>query len=389
MHLLEQYSLATGAKISSPFILEKFYPLPFDKFITIQNSSGMSGKNYDYFNEVLQLLKPILDKYNINIIHLGLKDDSELPFVYRLCGLTNLGQSAYVIKRGLLHLGNDSSLMHFASGLDKPIVSLFSVSPPSVCGPFFNKNSKIICLEPEFPERTKYSYNPDENPKMVNTIKIERVVNSVLELLNIEENVNIESLYVGRSYKAQIFELIPNIVIDPQQFPNQLFNIRSDLFFDEKNIYDNLSLRKCAIVTKKVLNLDILKQLKQNIEQIIIEIVNDDLLDFIKEIHKTSIKYVLVTFETGESLNQLKFKFLNFNPIIPLIKGKKTEIKSINLINKSTYFATNKVILSNGKIYPSQSHWENNIEASQFNKIIDNNTFWEELEYFYLYNKTN
>ena len=33
MHILEQYSLACGVKIKKPFIFEKFFPLPFSKYI--------------------------------------------------------------------------------------------------------------------------------------------------------------------------------------------------------------------------------------------------------------------------------------------------------------------------------------------------------------------
>ena len=35
MHLIEQYALATGAKIDKPFIETSFYPLPFDKYIVV------------------------------------------------------------------------------------------------------------------------------------------------------------------------------------------------------------------------------------------------------------------------------------------------------------------------------------------------------------------
>jgi hypothetical protein len=51
-HLLETYSLQTGAKISKPFIIKNFYPVP-EKYITIHNSSGMGAKNYDYFQDVI------------------------------------------------------------------------------------------------------------------------------------------------------------------------------------------------------------------------------------------------------------------------------------------------------------------------------------------------
>jgi hypothetical protein len=62
MHLVETYSLSTGSKIKKPFIHKKFFPLPFEKYITIQNSSGMQGKCYDYFQEVVNFVYEDLEK---------------------------------------------------------------------------------------------------------------------------------------------------------------------------------------------------------------------------------------------------------------------------------------------------------------------------------------
>jgi len=56
MHLLETYALTTGSKIKKPFILKKYFPLPFERYVTIQNSSGMPGKCYDYFQEVIDFI---------------------------------------------------------------------------------------------------------------------------------------------------------------------------------------------------------------------------------------------------------------------------------------------------------------------------------------------
>ncbi len=37
MHLVEQYSLVTGAKINKPFIETSYYPIPFEKYIVVEN----------------------------------------------------------------------------------------------------------------------------------------------------------------------------------------------------------------------------------------------------------------------------------------------------------------------------------------------------------------
>mgnify|MGYP006173706677 CR=1 FL=1 len=75
MKLLELYSLATGLRIGQQYLVETFYPLPFDRYVTIQGGSGMQSKNYPYYGEVLGLLLPALKVAGIHVVQLGGKDD--------------------------------------------------------------------------------------------------------------------------------------------------------------------------------------------------------------------------------------------------------------------------------------------------------------------------
>ena len=77
MHLLERYALSCSVKIDKPAIEEQFYPLTQDRFIVLHASSGMQSKNYDYYNEVVDLIKPYLDRENIKILQIGSEDDQE------------------------------------------------------------------------------------------------------------------------------------------------------------------------------------------------------------------------------------------------------------------------------------------------------------------------
>ena len=60
MHLIERYASACGVKISRPYIYDKYFPLPFDKYITFQPYSKYDSKNYDYWDEVILLILPYL-----------------------------------------------------------------------------------------------------------------------------------------------------------------------------------------------------------------------------------------------------------------------------------------------------------------------------------------
>ena len=71
-HLLEKYALQTGSKIGKPFVYETFFPIPFEKFITFQAQSiKFPSKEYDYIQDVIDFIAPILEKSNIKIIQLG------------------------------------------------------------------------------------------------------------------------------------------------------------------------------------------------------------------------------------------------------------------------------------------------------------------------------
>jgi ADP-heptose:LPS heptosyltransferase len=167
MHLLETYALSTGSRIGKPFILKKFFPVKFDKYITVQNSSGMPSKCYDYFQEVIDFLLPILNKYNIGIVQIGGKEDQPLQNVELLQGATNINQTAHIISNAILHLGNDSFAIHMASAFGIKNVGLYSITLPEIAGAYFNKEYSISL----YPDNEKPSFNPNESPKRINKIK--------------------------------------------------------------------------------------------------------------------------------------------------------------------------------------------------------------------------
>jgi ADP-heptose:LPS heptosyltransferase len=148
MHLLETYALATGSKIKKPFINKKFFPVPFEKYITIQNSSGMQGKCYDYFQDVVDFIHEDLEKIGYKIIQIGSKDDRALKHVFHLQGQTNINQTAFILENSKLHVGNDSFAIHMCSAFGVPLIGLYSVSSPEIAGPFWKDNNQN-CLTPE------------------------------------------------------------------------------------------------------------------------------------------------------------------------------------------------------------------------------------------------
>ena len=68
MRLLDTYATNTGSKIDKPFIYTKYFPLPLEKYITLQAQTPYDSRNYSYWQEVLEIIRPYLSKENIHIV---------------------------------------------------------------------------------------------------------------------------------------------------------------------------------------------------------------------------------------------------------------------------------------------------------------------------------
>lgn len=394
MHILETYSLLSSAKIDKPFIVEQFYPLP-DKYITIHGASGMPAKNWDYFQDLLDEIHEPLKLAGYEILQIGSKDDKKLEFCQHLLGLTSINQTAYILKNSSLHIGNDSFAIHICSANNIPVIGLYSISPPSVCGPYW-KSSNQICLESKYDG--KPSYNPNENPKVVNTIKLETIINSISKLLNIKLP-KIETLQIGYRYLAQIVELIPNKILNPKFAPEVIINIRADLLenLDENIILTNIKLRKCSlIINKEFKNLGALQSLKENLVMLfydITDIIPD--INFIEKLNNVGLKPTIVSRKNNkEKMDIIKLDILDWNiKIITQIPDEEKIKEARHKIekNNNVFFKSNRIILSDEKIYLTIEHWRNKINTTnKFQKIteeININKFLEEEQFLYLYTK--
>ena len=170
MHLIEQYALSCGVKIDQPHIETSFFPVASNKYITVHASSGMASKNYDYYNDVIELILPYLKQENIDIIQIGERDDAKLNHCEHLNGSTTIRQTSYIIENSELHFGNDSFSAHVASGFNKKIVCLYSILYKECCKPYWGDPENQILLETDR-KGLKPSFSNQELPKTVNFIK--------------------------------------------------------------------------------------------------------------------------------------------------------------------------------------------------------------------------
>jgi hypothetical protein len=397
MHLLETYALSTGSKITKPFIIKKYFPLPTNKYITIQNSSGMSGKCYDYFQDVIDFLYEKLNILGYQIIQIGSKEDKPLQRVFHLQGQTDINQTAFILNNSSLHIGNDSFAIHMCSAFGVPLIGLYSVSSPQIAGPFW-KNKKQICLTPS---NWRPSFNPNENPKKVNEIKIEKIIQSIETILFDKIETNVHTLHIGEEYNKYLIETVANQIIPPEAFKGQILNIRIDYKYEDldtddyNSLYHNLNIRNCVWITDKKINLKPFFHLKDKIPVIFYDITNQINIDFINEANFLGFKLSCIfnLKNNEEILNQRKLELIDLPQSIEVINIKSNldyEIKD------NTYYKSSKILIANNQFFLSKTAYKENKPVinngspliQKLSEIQNLESFVEnDLKYSFIFNK--
>lgn len=384
MHLIEQYALSCGVKIDKPHIEESFFPVPFKKYITIHASSGMESKNYDYYSDVIEMITPYLIDKDIHIIQIGAKDDIKLDGCEHLNGTTTIRQTSYIIKNSLLHFGNDSFSTHVASGFNKKIVCLYSILYKECCGPYWGDKKNHILIE-SHRNGLKPSFSNKESPKNVNLINPETIASGILKLLNIENQLDkISTIHIGKQYASPSVSVVPNYVMPSSFAQGQPMNIWGHEFFDEGNIVQWAYGRKCNIFLSENMSVKYLDAIRQNINQINYFINDDTDAKYFEVLERGGVNFKLVC-EDKDKINEYRTKFFDWN--IHLIEKKqKKDLDIKDQICDNTHYKSSLQILSNGKIYNSKAAWKQDLHGDN-NSIIDCDEFWEQIDYFKLYNE--
>lgn len=381
MHLLEQYSLACGVKIKKPYIYEKFFPVTAEKYVTFHPTSKPS-KTYDYWQEVINLISPILDQKGIKIIQLGQEKEKVYSGVLSLVGFTNINQTAFVLRDSLLHFGADSFPTHIASGYGKKIVALYSNNYINCVKPFFGDPKNHVLLEPARKNKPTFSF--EEHPKTINSIKPEIIANHILNLLEIPHSNSIQTLYFGTEYNNMRLEMVPNQLVNPNQFNSNNIVVRMDLEHNEKFLNDQLQICQCFVITDKSISPNIILNNKKNIGRIFYEIKENNDIEFANFLAHNNISYQLFTYLNGKALEDIKLKYIDQESIteMPTNLKQKTGIE----YTSNAFYKSNKRIISNGKVYLSECSLKYGQQAKQLAEpVIDCPEFWKEVENFWIF----
>ena len=379
-HLIEEYAKSLGVKIGKPVMVDHYYPLVYDKYITIHNDNKFDSRNYEYFSQVINLIKPVLDQSNIKIIQIGTPDNPKLTNVDLLLMDLNIKQSSYILKNSLLHVGIDSLPVHIASMHDIPIVALYSNVNLKNSEPYWSNKDKVILLDSN-KNGNRPSYAAQENPKTIRTIKPEAVAKSIFKLLNIEVNLNFNTKYIGSHYHVPIVEIIPDFMANLQDQKDKVLNIRADLHFDQTKIAYWCSNYKCKIITKEIISIELLKTFASNIEHVFFK-VNELAIsnDYFEAVKNAKINFTICT-SNKEKLPEIRNYFFDFR-----VEYDDENERSKRQERFNCKFLTGKILLSEGILYPSEAHVKLKKALDKSNEVIhDDDSFWKDSEHFYFY----
>lgn len=409
-HLISTYAAATGLRIARPEVLSNFIAVPHTRYITIQTGSGQGAKNYDYWQEVIVMIGPKLAAREIGIVHLGSKDDPSLQGVYDMRGKTTVSQANYLIQNCLLHAGNDSWLAHCAGWNNKPLVALYGNTHPAQHGPYWYNKDKTILLQSHRCGGVP-TYSSQENPKTVNFIPPEDVCNAILGLLEIPEQIPIQSRLIGLLYSHVLFDVVPNSFPAPSFMPDTPVSVRMDLLHNEGVLINLLKTgRKVNILTKQPIDLTLLNQFKASILSYTHEIDETCPLQYAGMLSGIIRHSSFFTKERDEAkIAALRFQFFDI-----------CNIQQANDVNRDDYlasaqtytnkkgdegraflekeiqdgtlrFKSNHYFLSEGKIYLSTAHLKADKPVTDFGvnegTMIDSPDWFRDLNHFFVYNQ--
>ena len=390
MHVLESYALNSGAKISKPDIIEKFFPIVSKNYVTLDADKRTQSKHYLHWQEVVDILSPILEKHSIDIVQLGAQEDQALQKTYNTTGQTTNNQKAHLIRGARLHVGPDNISMDLASHLDKKIVAIFGNCLPSHFEPYWSKPEDVILIAPEWNEE-KPCYSFEESPKSIDSIPPEKIVRSICELLDINFDYEYKYLFIGDQYSRGMINVVPDTPISSYgEIPRIPISIRMDLNFNEEILVANLQLGQFSIVTNKPIRPDIISTFKQNIHKLTYVIEENNEPNFIKFLLNNTVEHSMISFLPREKLDPIKLNYMDFGVLIEQEKRKRSDIED-KLKDNPLYYKSNKFILSGGKIYPSQPAWKRGLNMPSFEKIpqpvIDDPELWEDVDNYCILTK--
>ena len=342
-HLVEVYAKDLGVKIGKPYFKPHFFPILEENYITIHNDNKVQSKEYDYWEEVVSLVKK--QAPDIKFIQIGAGKEPKIKNVAKFIATPSIKQSAYIIKNALMHVGIDSLPVHIASSFDKPIVAIYAHTYASTCRPVWGSKKNHTIIE-SHRKGKKPSYSLSENPKSINLIRPEEIANAILKRLS-KKKISRKTIFIGDKYKEEFVHVIPD---NKYSLSSKKVVLRLDLLHNEENTLHLFKDNQVSIVTNKPLGDETLSQKNINCIKYFSDYFDEE---FIERAKKKGVSLRLFCTKE-ETLNEQRYKFFDIQIALIDESKKVAEAKKIvELPKKNLKIKSYTIYFKNGEAYHS------------------------------------
>lgn len=383
MTLAEAYANNCGVKLSDapPAFPTNFFVTP-QKYIVVHAGAGEKARMYDYWNIVVELIKPYLG--SVEIVQIGTKDDPRVAGSLDYRDQTNFRQAGWIIEKAQAVMCSDSVWAHCAGMKNVPLVALYSINPKSCARPYYFNKDKTILLE-SHRNGLKPAYDTPEAVKTINLITPEDVAKAVLAVLEIPNNINITTKRLGADFNNPQIDFIPDFPIPPDAFNGRKIVCRLDLSYNLTALAQCLEFYRAFLVTNKTVPLKILQKYRHKLDFIALWLEKGYSKTFVEQIHKLGVPYIILTELKDKDLSDARLELFDFNPIF-----QKKEFDKAGLSEYDCY-VSQRVFLSQNQFFSSVYHWRNGIafqgEPQPIGEAFKDAEFWDSAESCWFYKK--
>ncbi len=386
MNLTEKMALDCGVKISKPYLDKYFLPIKNDNYIIIDTRSKNAAGEYDYFSDVLDLIKNYLKEAKIEVFQFA--TDKSPKLVCDKCYISiNKKQENYLISKAKLLISNENYSLYTASVFNVKSIGLYSIYNSKNTRPVWNQESQII-LESNR-EGNLPSYGTlKESPKTINFISPYVIAKNILDSLNIENDLHrFELVNLGKSFNQKIVEIVPDFISGEDFMKGRSINLRLDYLKNLNVSVFNywLANRKVNIITDKDININLVAPHKNNIILMTIMMSENISEKFLKNCKAAGLKLKIFC-DNKEKLNEYRFKFLDWE--INKDFEENSILNNLSTISKNSKFISSKILISKGKQFSCKANYFANkhLDNAEENVILSQE-FEQEIEFFKIYNE--
>jgi len=386
MNLTEKMALDCGVKISRPYLDRYFLPIKNDNYIIIDTRCKNTNGEYDYFNDVLDLIKPYLKQANIDVFQIA--TDKNTKLACDKCFITiNKKQENYLISKTKLLISNENYSLHIASVFNTKSIGLYSLFNPNNTRPVWNKDSQIILESHRDGNLPSYGRS-NELPKTINFISPYVIAKNILDSLDIVNDLErFELVHLGKSFNQKIVEIVPDFISDANFMKERSINLRLDYVTNLNSSVFNywISNRKVNIITNKDININMVAPYRNNILLMTVMLSANISEKFLKHCKAIGLK-VKIFCDDKNKLEEYRFKFLNWE--VHQDFENEGVLNKLDILSQKSKFISSKILISKGKQfsckanYFANKHLDNSEES-----VILSKEFEQEIEFFKIYNE--